>query len=212
MKKQKVKSIYEFSVELRHIDPLVWRRFFVDNGISLFHVHAILQIIMGWMNSHLFIFKKGEELFGPTDFDDFEEGEWEDAKRVCLDQLFQSPGEVLECEYGLGDGWDHQIKLIGIYDPVEIGDLRPRCLDGAMACPPEDCMGPPGFQHLKEVIKDPAHEEYEALTSWLNEYYPNYDPNEFSLSAVNKILNIGASKYLKLMPKSIINLSEIYNA
>ena len=35
------------------------------------------------------------------------------------------------------------------------------CLDGANACPPEDCGGTSGYADLLEALANPAHEEHE---------------------------------------------------
>ena len=57
---------------------------------------------------------------------------------------------------------------------------------GAMACPPEDVGGLPGYHKLIEVLKDPGHPEYEDHMEWLDEQgYRNYDPVKFDLSKCN---------------------------
>ncbi|MFF2405959.1 hypothetical protein [Streptomyces sp. NPDC058092] len=40
-------------------------------------------------------------------------------------------------------------------------------MDGAGACPPEDCGGAPGYSDLKVILADPAHEEHHAMLVWL---------------------------------------------
>ena len=45
--------------------------------------------------------------------------------------------------------------------PPEEGVEYPICLAGKRACPPEDCGGLGGYEHLLEVIRDPDHEEYQ---------------------------------------------------
>ncbi|MEA1958085.1 MAG: plasmid pRiA4b ORF-3 family protein, partial [Chloroflexota bacterium] len=47
----------------------------------------------------------------------------------------------------------------------------PRCVDGARACPPEDCGGSGGYEHLLEVMHDPTHKDYNELLEWLGEGY-----------------------------------------
>lgn len=51
--------------------------------------------------------------------------------------------------------------------------------------PPEDCGGIPGFYNLLEAIRNPEHEEHEELSEWLGR---DFDPNAFSLNAVNRRL------------------------
>jgi len=46
-------SIYQLKVTLNGSGPPIWRRFLVPNSISLHQLHTIMQIAMGWTNSHL---------------------------------------------------------------------------------------------------------------------------------------------------------------
>ena len=64
----------------------------VSGACSLADFHQVLQIVMGWMNSHLYLFQRKQETYGPTSFDDFEEGSWESAEKVCLGDLLQKRG------------------------------------------------------------------------------------------------------------------------
>jgi hypothetical protein len=61
----------------------------------------------------------------------------------------------------------------------------PVCLEGKMACPPEDCGGIWGYSDMLEILKQPKHEEYDNIIEWLGE---EFDPEHFDIEAVNKIL------------------------
>lgn len=60
----------------------------------------------------------------------------------------------------------------------------PRCLDGQRACPPEDCGGPPGYENLIEILRNPKHDEYQETAEWLREWYGKYDPERFDPAKV----------------------------
>jgi hypothetical protein len=62
---------------------------------------------------------------------------------------------------------------------------KPRCIEGARACPPEDCGGPYAFMHLLEVLADKKDPEYKEMKSWVGR---TYDPQKFDLEKVNKQL------------------------
>ena len=52
-------------------------------------------------------------------------------------------------EYDFGDSWRHTIEVEEIRP--ERGDQGwARCVDGARACPPEDCGGVGGYERLLE--------------------------------------------------------------
>ncbi len=43
-----------------------------------------------------------------------------------------------------------------------------------------DCGGPPGYEHLLQVIRDPKDPEYRDLTEWLGN---EFDPERFDATA-----------------------------
>lgn len=51
------------------------------------------------------------------------------------------------------------------------------CIDGKRACPPDDCGGVWGYEHLLKVINDPEHEEHEEMPEWLG---GKFDPEYFN--------------------------------
>jgi hypothetical protein len=61
----------------------------------------------------------------------------------------------------------------------------PICTDGQLACPPEDCGGIGGFYDLLDALRDPTHEQHKELKDWVG---GDYDPEAFSIEAVNRIL------------------------
>jgi hypothetical protein len=48
-------------------------------------------------------------------------------------------------------------------------------------CPPEDCGGPPGYQHVLEVLAKPLGEEHADMLRWLG---GRFDPETFSAKQV----------------------------
>lgn len=203
-KAAKLKSarIIEMYIELEPTEPRVWRRFLVQDLLSMYQLHEIIQVTMGWMHSHLFMFRTKKLVIAePSPDDDWHNVEFKEARKTRIANVFKNPGDSLIYEYDFGDSWEHKLRFERVVSEDEVMFEVPRCIGGANACPPEDCGSFPGFDHLKKVISDPENEEYEGMIQWLDQYYPDYDPKEFSLGAVNKILKIGASKYLRLMPK-----------
>lgn len=74
---------------------------------------------------------------------------------------------------------EHSIELEKILQRGE-GIKYPVCIDGARACPPEDCGGPYGYQDFLQVIMDPNNESYDEMVNWVSEEFdPEYfDPEE----------------------------------
>lgn len=97
-----------------------------------------------------------------------------------LIRLFGSPGDAMCYEYDFGDAWEHDVVLEEVL-PTRIRQSRPRLLDGARACPPEDCGGVPGYEELVAAMKQPLSQAYRELREWLGK---RYDPERFDKVAV----------------------------
>jgi hypothetical protein len=140
-----------------------------------------LQDAMGWLDYHLHVFRvagpgASEEQIGIPDDDPFEDEKpalpgWE----IPITRCFSRPGTTVPYEYDFGDGWEHELTLEAVL-PRQPGQKYPLCVDGARACPPEDCGGVHGYENLLTVIQDPTHEEHESMLEWLG---GRFDPERF---------------------------------
>ncbi|GEA15841.1 plasmid pRiA4b ORF-3 family protein [Moorella sp. E308F] len=176
------RAVYQFKVTLRDVHPPVWRRFQVTRDISLYRLHLVLQAVMGWWNYHLYQFIiRGTYYCDPDpEFD----AEYVNARRVKLWQVLTRPRMKFLYEYDFGDGWEHELVLEKILPPAE-GTPYPICLEGARACPPEDCGGSWGYARMLEILSNPDHEEYEETVEWLG---GEFDPEAFDIEEVNRRL------------------------
>lgn len=183
-KKAKPKSIYQLKVTLKDINPPIWRRLLVSSTAKLCDLHDILQLSMGWMDCHLHEFTQGDAHYAPPNPDadrQFDEPRSTDTKKKALCAVLLKPGDKLEYLYDFGDGWEHEVVLEEILPP-QPRQKYPYCVDGARACPPEDCGSTPGYEELVEAMKNPNHPERERFLEWLEE---PYDPEKFDLKLVN---------------------------
>ena len=130
-------------------------------------------------------FRAGGRRFGPPDPEDqFMADDVGDERKVRVFALFGRTGAKAIYTYDFGDTWEHSIVLEKLL-PANPNMIYPICTDGRLACPPEDCGGIPGFYHLLDVLRDPTHEEHQELRDWVG---GDYDPEVFSIEAVNRIL------------------------
>ncbi|MHB8254776.1 MAG: plasmid pRiA4b ORF-3 family protein [Acidiferrobacter sp.] len=173
--------IYQIKVTLRHVAPPVWRRIEVPGDIKLGKLHRVLQIAMGWTDSHLHAYHMGGATYGTPD-PEFP-NETQNERGVRLDKVVGG-GDTLSYEYDFGDGWEHMLKVEKIV-PADPTTHYPRCTAGSRACPPEDCGGPPGYEQLLGVLSNPKHEEYETMREWTG---GGLDPEAFDLGRVNQDL------------------------
>ncbi len=181
-------KFYLLRIKLLEIEPEIWRRFIVPADILLADLHEVIQIVMGWLDSHLHEFKIGKDIYTKYLFDGYEDDL--DANDYSLEQLAKRRSKTFRYLYDLGDYWQHEIVL---EDSNFKHDDKRRafCLDGENAAPPEDCGSVSGFEEFREIITNPKHEEYKDYLRWYRSFgYPDkkYDPKNFDIARVNKKL------------------------
>ncbi len=172
--------IFQLKVTLQNVKPPVWRRVLVDASSTLDHVHEVIQAAFGWWNYHLHEFEIDGTRSGDPDPDDDWGPPTVNEQRVRLDTV-GTVGSTFGYLYDFGDGWSHRVTVEKVL-PAEPGTTVPACIGGRRACPPEDCGGPWGYEHLLEALADPTHPEHRDLTDWLGAPFDPeaFDPTDFA--------------------------------
>jgi hypothetical protein len=186
-------AVYQFKVTLIGITPPIWRRVQVIGDYTLAQLHRVLQVVMGWENYHLYMFRIGSKKYGPPDPDGVDDLGLVDAKRIRLTVVVPSVGTTFTYVYDYGDDWEHELLLEAILMP-ETGVMYPRCLAGERRCPPEDVGGIGGYADYLEAMFDPNHQEHEDMMMWRGPF----DAEEFSVDEVNQ----GLAKKFRSRPKA----------
>ncbi len=176
------REVLEIRVQLQYIEPPIWRRLRIRSGATLADLHRAIQAAMDWSDSHLHEFFITGRRYGPLHEDAPEE--LIDETKTVLATLGLKPAMRFTYNYDFGDNWEHDIRVERI-EAMAAELLRPLCLDGARACPPEDCGGPPGYQELRAALADPRHPRHHELHRWLGK---DWDAERFDLEAVNRAL------------------------
>jgi hypothetical protein len=175
--------IYQFKVTLRDTKPAIWRRIRVPD-CTLAVLHEYIQAAFGWWDYHLHQFDIDGERYGPPAPDGKDFGlEMIDETDVPLRKLIPKSGRKSRWvyEYDFGDGWRHEVVFEGFAtsDPKA---KYPQCVEGARACPPEDCGGPWGYAEYLAAIADPRHERHDELLEWRGPF----DPDAFDAKEATK--------------------------
>lgn len=176
-------ALLELHIELKTIHPRIWRLVVVPDTITLTRLHDVIQIAMGWTDTHLHEFDIGGRRYGipdpEWDFDDSVTSE----KRVRLLRALEGR-KSLDYHYDFGDGWEHRITVKRI-QPRGKPQRYAICLVGENACPPEDVGGPYGYADYLEAINDKNHPDHHEMIEWRGE---DFDPATFDLEETNEIL------------------------
>jgi hypothetical protein len=175
--------IYQLSITVVDIEPPIWRRIQVSSTMLLSRLHDVLQVVMGWTDSHLHQFEKGGQYWGAPETDDYDLG-LRDESRVSIQKMLHAEGDSLTYVYDLGDKWRHTVFLEKIL-PSQVHSPRPVCLAGERRCPPEDVGGPSGYEEFLKVIFEPGHMEFKQFRGWAG---GQFHAEEFLIEAVNAAL------------------------
>lgn len=173
------RTTYRLKVTLRGSRPPIWRRIELRSDMTLFQLHDVVQLVMGWTNSHLHQFRRGTTYYGPVNPDlDMEQ---QNERRIRLNGVLRKPKDRMVYEYDFGDGWEHDIVLerstASLPDAPEV-----HVIGGKGACPPEDVGGVGGYDDFLEAIEDPAHPEHDDMLEWCG---GAFDPDAFDCEEVN---------------------------
>jgi hypothetical protein len=175
-------GVYQLKITLDYIRPTVWRRVLVKD-CSLADLHDLIQISFGWDDYHLHIFEIGHKRYGDLEQweGDMGDDEVQDERKVKLSRIVSRGVKKFHYEYDMGDSWGHTIQVEKTL-PAEVGVRYPRCVDGARACPPEDCGGPWSYADFLDALQDPQHPRHEDQREWMG---GDFDPEAFDLEALN---------------------------
>jgi hypothetical protein len=140
-------DIIQLKITLGWTKPPIWRRVLVEKTTTFEQLHYIIQIAMGWSNSHLHEFNlNGSRIAEPSEFEmDGWEEEVIDSSTVTPDSMLRqdTPGKF-SYTYDFGDNWEHKI-VVEKWLPRDAQTRYPVCVGGKLNNPPEDCGGIPGF-------------------------------------------------------------------
>ena len=174
--------LFQLKITLRYSKPPIWRRVLVRADMPLDRLHHVIQIAMGWTNSHLHQFVLGRTYYGVPDPESDSFGpEMLNEKRHTVADLAPAPKKKFLYEYDFGDSWQHEVLVEKVLAP-DATLKHPVCLAGANACPPEDCGGIPGYYDLLEAMADPQHERHEEMKEWLG---GDWEASSFDVEETN---------------------------
>ena len=111
---------YLMKIQLLDIEPVIWRRFVVPANITLDRLHDVIQIVMGWTDSHLHEFTIGNKRY--TEYPESKEDGLV-CGRYRLGDLIKQKGRTFSYLYDFGDSWEHELALeeSRYFNPEQIG-------------------------------------------------------------------------------------------
>lgn len=136
---------------------------------------------MGWTGYHLYEFDAAGRAYGEPN-EEFEDDVL-DANGHSLSEIARVGGRFTH-NYDFGDGWVHRIEVESVNESAD--KIKPSCIAGGNACPPEDVGGPYGYLEFLSAMRDPKHEEHAHLVDWVG---GAFDPSAFNLEETNAVVS-----------------------
>src|SRR5262249_30402228 len=195
--------VYQLKVALRGISPLIWRRLLVSADTSLADLHHILQLTMGWTNSHLHRFLIHVKAYGIAYYGCMYFAI--DPQQIRVADFRFRLRERFLYEYDFNAPWQHDLRVEQISE-ADANRASPMCIGGKRAAPPEDCGG------VEAYLAQRRHWKYDFLCGRLHnrgrdaarDFFtdegdedidePGDDPDHFDRHQVNEELRQWAAR------------------
>jgi len=179
-------AIATLRIEIKYIEPLIWRRVAVRTWINLKALHTVIQASVGWLDCHLWEFTFGDSRYGMPDRD---RPYVKNGGTTRLATVLASGTTEFLYVYDFGDNWEHRIVVENISIAAS-GAKYPRLLGGERRCPPEDCGGPPGYFEFIENISNKGSKKGTEALQWYGGPYNPDDIDEKQIEiALRRIAN-----------------------
>jgi len=184
MKQSKARPhMLRFRLSVKNVTPEIWRVFQVSSDITLARLHAVLQVLMGWRDNHLYAFVINDRRYFPA-FEDDGETDRKSSILTTLSSIFTDPSECIRYEYDFSDGWELELR-----SELEQGSLdqdqSTQCVGGSRHGPVEDSGGSRGYMEKAKIYGNPLHKRHLEVRKLIGS---NFDPEAFDLVHTNRLL------------------------
>ena|SRR5688572_9540572 len=171
-------------IELRGIDPLIWRRIRVPANFTLQKVHRVIQAAFSWQDCHRHQFEVGPLRIGLPEANEDDDA-MQDERKWTLTEVLSMNVSEFRYVYDFGDCWEHRV-IVEPETRTEAGArFAPLCLAGEHAAPPEEVGGARGYKLLRHILANPEHDRFEEMLEWIGGIW---DAKGFDLNQVNRAL------------------------
>jgi hypothetical protein len=173
----------QFRVSVKDVKPEIWRRVLVSSDTTLAGLHTIMQILMGWNDSHLYAFVIDKKRYSPATSDDDVVAKRNSVK-MKLSNISAADAKLMTYEYDFVDGWEVQLCSEPAPDSHQ-KDPSVECVDGSRHGPVEDSGGWRGYMEKAKMYSNPQHKHYLEVRKLIG---PGFDSEAFDIVKTNRML------------------------
>ena len=182
-----VEDFVVLRLELQKVEPLIWRVLRVPADLRLSELHRVLQTVMGWLDRHPHGFEIAKRTFTPHDrTTPREAGKHCSSEDLTILEALAAGREGIIYIYARSPEWRLRItRAPGSWRPASKSAIV--CLDGYLAGPLDDSGGPAAYNAILAATLGRGPRLSRAMLARLG---PNFDPERFDRSAINRQLAI----------------------
>jgi hypothetical protein len=182
MKQSKARSqTLQFRLSVKDVKPEISRKLLVSSDTTLARLHAILQVLMGWSDNHLYAFVINGKRYTPPSEHDIGK---QNSIRTKLSDIFAKDAIAIRYEYDFGDRWE--IELCNEPKNADFQQRQPtECIEGFRHGPVEDSGGSREYMEKVKIYGNPRHKRYQEVREFIG---PKFDPESFELRQINEML------------------------
>ncbi|WP_157605210.1 plasmid pRiA4b ORF-3 family protein [Schlesneria paludicola] len=170
--------VYSLRITIADSKPRIWRRL-TTKSVSLEILHSIIQLLMGWNDSHLHGYEIRKRRVPLPD-----DGADVDEQSISIAQLFAAKIKRLSYTYDFGDNWRLTISIEESMPTVK--DVSyPQCVAGQGAPPLEDIGGIQIWSKLLSAIRYPQREQCDETRALMMRLGDEFVLSEFDLPQTN---------------------------
>ena len=97
---------------LKDAKPTIWRTIQIRSDATLGELHAVIQMAMGWTNSHLHHFIVGKApnlrfIGAPIPYEGDDLPDEENEGQIVISKVLSATKPKIVYEYDFGDSWEH---------------------------------------------------------------------------------------------------------
>lgn len=179
---------FQFKIVLQNVTPQIWRRIIVPKNIDMADFAYAIMDSMQWYGIRLYRFHIDKSLLMP----DYTWRYYD--KRICYFNYledFINTGCDIEFEYNVRNtedelGWMHTLEYEG---EVNFDKDISICIDGEMACPPDDVDYEKGYLEFLKIVMnyDEPEKRYDELDRVFFDVEDRLDfhPHKFDITKVS---------------------------
>ena len=183
---KQIEKIYQLKISIKGAKPPIWRRVLIESITSFYGLHAIIQNIFNWDDSHPYEFEG--RIANYTEKESIEDGfggftTMYESDKFSIETELKNEKDKITYTYDFGDHWEHTILL----EKILIADetiTYPTCTGGRREGPLEDCGGIYSYNEIVEALEKPTSDNQYLLEQY-EEWFDDFDPSSFQKELVN---------------------------